>query len=151
MTTRFLFVLVTWSAVLIALYGFIFSTESSLLVVPRVVGWALFIIFCAFSLTNCIVRPKPSAFWIGVTVFSVTALFCVMLSDVLYQPTLGAIVSDIVVFRVFDRDNADAIEILRQDHARSVTDLLLATVMAVVGGLVGQILGRERAKPNENQ
>ena len=146
MTIRFLIGLIAWLGLLFALLGLTHSTDVRLFVSLRVVAWSMFIVFCAYSLTRCLVCDIKSAFWLGVTVFSFTALVATMLAFPFVDDALGWVISDFVFFNVPDIENAEPIDLLRRAHARGVFDLIVATAMAVGGGLVGQYHSTVTAK-----
>ena len=141
LTIRFVAGMTAWLAVLFALLGLTYSADVWLFVSMRIVAWSLFTVFCAYSLTRCLVSEPKSAFWIGVAVFSITALVATMLADAFFEDSPGCVVSDLVFFSVPDIDNAEPIDKVRLIHARGVFDLILATGMAVCGGLAGRYHG----------
>jgi len=146
MTIRFLIGLIAWLGLLFALLGLTHSTDVRLFVSLRVVAWSMFIVFCAYSLTRCLVCDIKSAFWLGATVFSFTALVTTMLAFPFVDDALGWVISDFVFFNVPDIGNAEPIDLLRRAHARGVFDLIVATAMTVGGGLVGQYHSAVTAK-----
>ena len=151
MTLRFLLLLIAWFALLAMFVGLTINGAGYVLAVPRILGWGMFIVFVMSAITMLLVSPninKP--YWIGVCVFSFGSLLTLMLADVMYQPTLGWVLSDLILFNVPDQDKAETLEVMRQKQFRSLTDLFIATILTLAGGMFGQFMGKPGPPKTKN-
>ncbi|QEG22223.1 hypothetical protein MFFC18_20990 [Mariniblastus fucicola] len=131
--------LTSWIAVLVAATVSVFNLQKEYLWVPSLVCWSAFGLFCMFAVTNALLPgEKNRSFWIGTAIFGTFYLLAVILANALYQPTIGRVISDVIVFNI-DRDTADEITRMRCDSVRNMADVGLATLLAFVGGTFGRI------------
>ena len=151
MTLRFLLLIIAWFALLAAFIAVTINGTGAFLTVHRILGWGLFVVFAMIAITTLLVSPRFNRpYWIGVCVFSTGSLLTFMLADVMYQPTVGWILSDIILFPVPEPDNAEPIELMRQEQFRSLTDLFLATILTLAGGMFGQFIGKPDSQTPTN-
>ena len=132
-----------WIAVLVAATAVVFNSPKQYLWVPSLICWNMFGLFCMFAATFALLpNGKNRSFWIGTATFGTFYLLAVMMADALYQPTIGRVLSDVIVFNI-DRDAADEITRMRCDSIRNMADVAIATILTAAGGVLGRIHNRK--------
>ena len=133
----------TWIAALVAATVFVLNSPKQYLWVPSLICWNMFGLFCIFAATfSLLPNEENRSFWIGTATFGTFYLLAVMMADALYQPTIGRVVSDVIIFNI-DRDTADEITRMRCDSIRNIADVAIATVLTAAGGVLGRIHNRK--------
>ena len=145
LTIRMMLFATSWTATLVAATVSVFRSPKEHLWVPSLICWNLFGLFCMYAVTVALLpNTKNRGIWIGAATFGTSTLVAVILADALYQPTIGRVISDVIVFNI-DRDTANEVTRMRCDSLRNMADIGVATMLAAIGGLLGRFHTRKLA------
>ena len=137
---RSLLAFVTWIAVLAAVFVAARSLPERLNHLPVALAWDVFTIACMYAALSAVLSDRNRGFYAGFAVFGLTPIFLTALAAIgMFQhPSTGQAILDLTGLGVNPDVAGDDAFTNYIMTIVPIVDLIVATILAIFGGLVGR-------------